>query len=121
MGADRQINMTLDLDGVTEEVQKMFDAFLDFKFMMRTPEESAVQEGVIVVHDFVATGTHTGKPFGIGPCEPIKGTGKFVLLDAEEHHYYFRDGKVCKEEVVPMGEMTGPMGIYIQIGGFPIM
>ena len=117
MGPDRQVQMKLTLAEI--QANSIFQAFPNFKFMYRSIQESLAEPGVIVVHDFVGTGAHTGDPFGFGPFPPIEPTGKVVVLDPSESHYHFdpETNLIYKEEIIALGEITGPPGVYVQLGG----
>lgn len=92
-----------------EEIQKIFNAFPDFKFEYRAMDER--NDGVVVLHKMVPSGHHTGAAYGFGPCDPIEPSGKYVCNEPETIHYHFREEggtlKVCKQQVFPHGEMTG--------------
>ncbi|CAB9525636.1 unknown protein [Seminavis robusta] len=105
-------------DDLKSETQKISDAFPDYKFLFERLE--ARSDGVVILHNFVPSGTHTGTPYGFGPCPEIPPTGVHVQNDPEEViHFYFRNGKICQNAVYTDGEFVGPVGIYTQIGGFP--
>ena len=75
----------------------------------------------VVVRDLVASGTHTGTPYACGPCEPLPPSGQHVKCDKEELYFTFgEDGKISQLTIIPMGEMTGPQGVYTLLGGFPM-
>ena len=103
-----------------EENYKVAASFPDFHFTCH--EWVTTDCGVIVVHA-QASGTHTGAPYACGPCEPIDAAGSKVCNDPEEFCFFFREGqeKCCRMVVCAKGEMTGPPGLYTQIGGFPAL
>ena len=94
--------------------------FPDFQFSC---DLMSYHSGVVVLQGFQAGGTHTGAPFACGPCEPIEATGKVIVNDPEEVYLFFRRGeeKISRIIVCAKGEMTGPAGIYTQLGGFPLL
>ncbi|CAB9511021.1 expressed unknown protein [Seminavis robusta] len=103
----------------SHEVQNLFESFPDFHFDYRMIEE---RDDVVIVHDLISSGHHTCKPYAFGPCDPIEASGRLVKNDPETVVCFFdKDGKCCKHEVIASGEMTGPAGIYTQLGGFPLM
>ena len=102
------------------EQEKIFASFPDFKFDYEKLEH---RSGAVVVRKVTCSGTHTGEPYGFGPCDPIEATGVKVKNDPEELCFFFREGeeKFCRITVYARGEMSGPAGIYTQLGGFPLM
>jgi hypothetical protein len=80
--------------------------------------------GVIILQGFRACGTHNGAPFGFGPFDPIPAEGMFVENDPEETYFYFQPNnhaQFCRAAWYTMGDMTGPSGLYTQLGGFPLL
>ena len=102
------------------EVQKIALSFPDFKFPYESIEVMA-DGRMVVVHNLVPGGTHTGKPYDYSNCPAIEATGISVQNDPEQIRFFFRDGKICREEVYSDGKLSGPAGIYAQIGGAPKM
>lgn len=115
-GAQKKIVCTMTFEEIVGGSQQCYIALPDMKFMHRTVEESQTTPGVLVLQDFVATGRHTGAPFAVGPpgLPPIEATGKLVVLDPCDQHYYFDPvtNKICREEEIAMGETTGIFGFY---------
>ena len=111
--------MEMAWNDLAGEVDKLKQSFPDFCLIHKFLKDG--RNGEPVAARFVAVGTHTGVPFGFGPCEPIPAQGKKVINDPEEFHYFFRKGKICRIRVYPQGDMTGPSGFYTQIGGFPLL
>ncbi|CAB9512741.1 expressed unknown protein [Seminavis robusta] len=111
-------NMELEYQDYAAEVNKLFEAFPDFSFKHELVEEHF--DGKIVLHKMITSGHHTAKPYAFGPCPPIEATGKYVE-NSETIHFYFRGTKIIKQVVHADGEMTGPPGIYTQLGGFPAL
>ena len=102
----------------TVEFQKLVLSLPDFKFAYQSIEVMA-DGRMIVVHSMVPSGTHTGKPYAFGNCPPIEATGVSVENDPDQLRFFFRDGKICRQEVHNDGKLTGPAGIYAQLGGIP--
>ena len=49
-------------------------------------------------------------------------TNKSIKNDPETYRLYVNEeGKVYNFEIEPHGDMTGPAGLYQQIGGFPVL
>lgn len=108
-------------DEFEAEMAKLFGAFPDFCFTWKEIIQDPSSEDVMKLLHVVASGTHTGGAFAFGPCEPIQASGKCFQNDPEDVTFTFRDGKLCKHEIRARGEMTGPAGIYSQLGGFPLL
>jgi hypothetical protein len=115
----------LGLEGFAEEAVKIWKAFPDFHltnpngFQLKKDENG---ELYCVTSGCVPNGHHTGAPYGFGPYEPIPITNKYVKNAPETFHFYVNDeGKVYRVLIDADGEMTGPAGVYQQIGGFPIL
>lgn len=117
------------------EVNNMFDAFPDFNFtLVRDIEEEPTDmtcpnTGQRVVKQsmtIVAKGTHNGIAYGFGPYPPVDAKGTKVELDPEAIiiHVNVNDkgkyGEVFKVEIIPQGPDTGPAGLYVKVGGFPL-
>ena len=73
---DKNFNMEMTWNGWAEEYEKCFNSFPDLSFDYRRVTESS---GVIVVHGFKCSGTHTWAPYAFGPCEPIEAS--FVAVE----------------------------------------
>lgn len=102
------------------EVQQIALSFPDFQFPYESIEVMA-DGRMIVMHNMLPSGTHTGKPYAFSNHPPIEATGISVQNDPEQLRFFFRDGKICREEVYNDGKLSGPAGIYAQIGGNPKM
>lgn len=115
-GAQKKIVCTMTVEEIVAGSLQCCAALPDMKFMYRSIEESQTTPGVMILQDFVATGRHTGAPFAVGPpgLPPIQATGKLVVLDPCDQHYYFDHvtNKICREEEIAMGETTGIFGVY---------
>ena len=109
----------MGLEDFADGMVEIFASFPDFRFRRHTVKAS--RNGTVTASNSCACGTHTGKPFGFGPFEAIEPSGKFVQNDPEDVIVSFRDGKICRYDVHSRGFMTGPAGIYSQLGGFPAL
>ncbi|CAB9502855.1 expressed unknown protein [Seminavis robusta] len=96
------------------EMQKMYAGFNDFRFNYASIKE--IKPGVVLVDDVNVTGTHTG-PYQFANFPPVEATQKHVVLDDERLWYYVKDGKIAKLELTALGNLTGPPGLYISVGG----
>jgi len=107
-----------------EAVESVWKSFPDFHLSWQSIQESTDKKGkvVVTVKDCIPRGTHTGEPFGFGPYEPIEAQGTKIENAAETITVHLTpDGKICQWLVNVNGEMTGPAGMYTQLGGFPCM
>ena len=109
-------------DDWVNAVEDVWKSFPDFN-LTYTSVEDGDKENVVIVHECVPSGTHTGEPFGFGPYEPIPASGTRVVNAAETITVHLTpDGEICKWLVKVEGELTGPAGMYAQLpGGFPCM
>eukprot|EP00934_Nitzschia_sp_Nitz4_P004659 Nitzschia sp. Nitz4//scaffold299_size22801//19256//19939//NITZ4_008539-RA/size22801-processed-gene-0.53-mRNA-1//-1//CDS//3329546354//4649//frame0 len=107
-------------DDFIEELQRVWASFPDFCLEGETFEVRA--DGLILARNFIPRGTHTGAPFAFGPYEPIPTSGKKVENAPENVCCKCREGKVCRYIVLyEEGDMSGPAGLYTQLGGFPLL
>ncbi|CAB9522498.1 expressed unknown protein [Seminavis robusta] len=118
-GADNA-PVEMEYDDMVAEFTNLFEAFPDFKFQYDSIKECLAND-VVVLSNLVSSGHHTAKPYAFGPCPPIEPSGKYVRNSPETYYFHFRDATICKLVVEAEGEMTGPPGIYTQLGGFPLM
>lgn len=109
------------MDGVVflGVLEDLFKSFPDFH-IKRVPAELQ-RDGSVVFRGLVASGTHTGEPYGFGPYEAIPPEGKKFVNDEEELQLFFRDGKISRYVFLTVGKLSGPPGVYTQLGGFPLM
>lgn len=110
----------MEFEDYSREMENIFQAMPDVMFQYMTIVYNYTNNTVILQR-MVTSGHHTDKPYAFGPCEPIEPTGARVRNSPETITYHFRDGKICKQVVHAHGEMSGPPGIYTQLGGFPLM
>ena len=78
-----------------------------------------IEPGVVKFTDLQCSGTHTGAPYGFGPYPLIEATGRKVLNDPEDCMVYINEttGQMTKMVIKAKGRLTGPPGLYEQIGG----
>jgi len=90
----------------------------DFSFNVKNSSIKENKDGTysLVVH---VTGTHTGKAFGFAGLEPVPTTNKKVEIDDEHGIVAISEGQIVSLSVKPTSELSGPMGVYILIGGKP--
>ncbi|CAB9498180.1 unknown protein [Seminavis robusta] len=100
---------------VQTEVVKLTKSFQDFKFSYESVKE--IKPGTVIVEDLVVSGTHNGEPYKFMAFPPIPATGKHVVLDPERVWFVMKDGKIVKHMILALGNLTGPPGMYISIGG----
>lgn len=113
-GADPSLQMEMGMDEFVHKVSAVFRSLPNMRFMHRTIEESQAQRGALVLDAFVGVGNHTGEPFALASLPPIEATGKLVVLDECEQHYFFEPGtnKMSGYEEIALGEKTGIFGVY---------
>ncbi|CAB9531984.1 expressed unknown protein [Seminavis robusta] len=115
-------NMEMEYNEMAAEVVNIFEAFPDFKFRFDSSIDERKSDGVVVWSDLVPNGHHTGKPYAFGPCPAIEASGKYVENPPETICFHVNEqGKITKHVIESTGEMSGPPGIYTQLGGFPLM
>ncbi|CAB9502570.1 expressed unknown protein [Seminavis robusta] len=102
-----------------EESKKLSDSFPDFSIKHKSVSQG--KDGVLKIHHAIASGTHSGAPYGVGPFPPIEASNTRVVNDPEDMHITFHDGRIQKIEWFAKGENVGPAGLYTQIGGFPLV
>ncbi|CAB9512663.1 expressed unknown protein [Seminavis robusta] len=114
VGSRGKVTRVLTHKEILPAARAVFDALPDFKFMYRDIQEHKELPGCLVLKELVASGTHTGAPFALGPLPPIPATGKFIVLDECENHFHFdpHTNKIRKMEEIAMGEITGIPGVY---------
>jgi predicted ester cyclase len=101
-----------------EEIKRIFASFPDFAFEWSEPKET--QPNVVEIAFFQASGTHTGEPYGFGPYPTLAAKGIKVKNHPEFLLFNISNGKIETVTNLTSSELTGPPGIYRQIGGFPV-
>jgi len=101
-----------------DEMGRIYQSFPDFKFTY----ESVCTEGTntVVINGMYASGTHTGAPYSCDPRKfpEIPATNKHIVNEEERFVFKFTDDNKLKSfQVVAIGGMTGPAGLYEQVGG----
>ncbi|CAB9502761.1 expressed unknown protein [Seminavis robusta] len=101
---------------VQTEIVKLTKSFKDFKFSYDSVKE--IKPGVVLVEELVVSGTHNGEPYRFAVFPPVPASGKHAVLDPERMWFTMnKDGKIVKEVIMALGNLTGPPGMYISIGG----
>lgn len=108
---------TMLIGDFLDELDGMFKSFPDMSFEAR--DIKVIAPGKVEVGFFQTNGTHTGKPYGFGPYPEVPTSNIKFKNDPERFVFEVEDGKLNKLTVIPTGEYSGPMGAYLQIGGFP--
>ena len=135
-GPQRQVDATvISVSELINAVHMLRESFPDLKFMYDRIDQSATNPNMLVLHDFVATGTHTGAPYALGGPTPLRAKGHRFVLDECETYFYFGDDdddhsindnddnssssssknkttRILRMEEVALGETTGLFGIY---------
>ncbi|CAB9521350.1 expressed unknown protein [Seminavis robusta] len=96
------------------EMQKVYAGFGDLRLNYGSVKE--VKPDVVLLDDLYATGTHTG-PYQFANFPPVEATHKSIATDPERCWFHMKDGKFKGEEVIALGNLTGPPGMYIAVGG----
>ena len=102
------------------EVKKLiYGSFPDLHFFWKSMKIGGTNSfGTdIVIEDYYGIGTHTGRPFGFGPYDPIPPTGLTVQDEYIEFTITVKDGKITRATIDAFGQMVGPPGFYTKIGG----
>ena len=95
-------------------------SFPDFKFTYDSIEVEANNK--VTVEGLKAFGTHTAAPFAFPPgvVPPISAAGVFCENDEERVWLELdKNWKIKTCHIIAMGDKTGPIGLYEQIGGSP--
>jgi hypothetical protein len=102
-----------------EEMVKVFRSFPDFTLHIVSVNGIVEQPDGTVLAELEATGTHTGAPYSFGPYPDIPPSGITVKLDREicRYHICEKEGKLSKIIITPLGQSSGPPGLYTLIGG----
>lgn len=106
-----------------QEIAKCYRSFEDVHWEHESckgnPNPNKKNE--VIVENFVVTGTHTGAPFGFAHFPPISAdpeNPKHVVLCPDRVFVTInKDGKIADMMVYSMGNLTGPPGFYLGIGG----
>ncbi|CAB9517116.1 expressed unknown protein [Seminavis robusta] len=96
------------------EIHKLYQAFEDLSFSFESVKE--VRPGEVLVEQLVVSGTHTGNLIFMD-LPAIPASGKHVVLDPERVWVNVEDGKIAKMDVMALGNLTGPPGLYVSVGG----
>lgn len=104
-------------EDVVAQWQALSASFTECDFRQTTPTKLTDPKTTEVNIRF--SGTHTGAPFGFGPYPAIEAKGIKCVNDPETFVFHWEDEKVVRWDLIPKGEKTGPIGLYVQIGGYP--
>ncbi|CAB9502559.1 expressed unknown protein [Seminavis robusta] len=97
------------------ETHKAQKSFPDIHFQWVSIKET--KAGTVLVEDLQVGGTHTGEPYAFANFPPIPATNKHINNDPERLWITVRDGKIAIMDVISLGDTTGPLGFYTQVGG----
>ena len=106
-----------------DEYRRIMLSFPDFTLECRGVKRVSGKPNKFCLEFLQASGTHTGEPYGFGPYPEVPTSNIKFRNDPERVIFTVdpaRGNKVSNLLIIPSGEMTGPPGIYKQIGGFPI-
>ena len=101
-------------DDFFASVRTVTDSFPDmvFKWESITP----LGNSKYLIKNFTPSGTHTGAPFAFGPYPAIAATNIHAELPCDLH-LTLRGNQVCESRISGEGELIGPPGFYVKIGG----
>ena len=104
---------------IMEGIHKSFpDVYFQYKNISESPDDP----NMVLVDGFFCTATHTGELYAFAPGVPaIPAKGIAVKNDEENFYFTMKDGKIDAVELLAFGSLTGPAGLYEQIGGDPLL
>jgi hypothetical protein len=105
------------VDTAVEELSNTRSSFPDFHLCYEKIIDISPTQAKIV--NLQASGTHTGTPYGFGPYPEISATGIRCKNDFEDVTITVdaQTGMILSTKFVAKGPLTGPAGLYNQIGG----
>lgn len=106
-----EVNITIKKYG--EMIQDIMRSFPDFSIDYKDVVE--VGPDVVQVRNAVASGTHTGEPFGFQCYQPLPSTGLKCVNDPEHLTFFIIEGKIVQVHCICTGELCGPVGLHKQI------
>jgi ketosteroid isomerase-like protein len=112
---DFEDNTSTTAEELAADMAKVFASFQDFKMTYSYIRE--YKPGTVAVEKVVFSGTHNGSPFAIGSFPPVAATNKHVFLHEQMMFLTIEDGKITKNKIFSLGQLTGPVGFYQAIGG----
>jgi len=112
--------LKLKADEVMDALELIFKSFPDTKFAHGEITIPKDNKKYVIIDGFQFSGTHTGAPYSMVPgvFPEIEAAGTHAVNDEERIILKLDDDyKIRSMEVVAFGSMTGPPGLYEQIGG----
>ena len=100
----------MSLKALNKNLQELFAAFPDIDFRYSKIEEP--RPGMVVIHDYYGSGTHTGCAYGFPGMPKIPPTGAFIEDEPIRMVFYVHGGKVVSGECDAGGKIVGPPGFY---------
>lgn len=107
---------SMPLEVMLEACGSVFKSFPDHKVEWDTVKE--VSPGLVQITNFYGHGTHTGVPFGFATFPAIPATNKYVKETPFTMVIEVKRGKMTFLQFdTEKGELYGPPGHYVKIGG----
>lgn len=125
-------NMEVTVTDYLAEMKDVFESFPDLTFEYKAIELPPPRKGEnvntstptsCIIRGFAARGTHTGMPYGFGPFPPIPTSNQSVYIEPLDYRIQVDIGTGTILRVIAMDDrnvVSGPPGLYTQIGGFPL-
>ena len=102
--------VTMSMKTLNKSLQQLFEAFPDMEFRFSKMEEP--RPGMVVLHNYYGSGTHTGASFGFPGMPAIPPTGAFIEDEPIRMVFYVHGRKVVSGECDAGGKIVGPPGFY---------
>ncbi|CAB9496817.1 expressed unknown protein [Seminavis robusta] len=97
------------------ETEKLSKSFPDIQYSYESIKQD--HHGLVVVEELQVSGTHSGEPYSFAYFPPVPTTNKHIINDPERVWFKVKDGKIALVQDISLGDLTGPPGFYVQIGG----
>ena len=96
-----------------------FQSFPDFTLTWGEISTIDGNPNKVIIHDVIAAGTFTGKPYTIlpGVLPALMPTGKRNVNDKQRFELTIKNGKITLYKVYAIGVHTGFAGFYVRAGG----
>lgn len=110
---------SFDADTLVTVMEAIHQSFPDVQWTFKNIK-AGTEPHVVVCEGVRCSGTHTGAPYSFAPGFPaIPATHKFVQNDEEKLYFTLTPDthKIRKVQIFALGCVTGPAGLYEQIGG----